>query len=98
LSPIQVENLDAAAAKIREPQLQVSGLTGAVFYRGRPAPLLLFAPLFAGTIANNRPYTWRKSEIVEIRLSDAVKGSGCISAVARQRPTTWSSPSTACTG
>lgn len=71
---IQVEVLDAAAAKVREPQLTLGAWSGTEFFRGKVAPTL--APLFAGSLAGNKGFAWRSNEVVAIRLTDAVKGSG----------------------
>lgn len=71
---IAVETIEAAAAKVREGQLQAAALTGTMFYRGRMNVQL--APLFAGSLASNKQYTWSKNEVVAIRLNNVQKGSG----------------------
>lgn len=71
---LTVESLDAEAAKTREPQLQLAGLTGSVFYRGRLDARV--APLFAADLASNRSYAWKNKEVVSIRLAEPVRGSG----------------------
>lgn len=71
---LKLETLDAEAAKTREPQLRLTGLSGSVFYRGRLNPAV--APLFAADLASNKAYAWKNKEVVSIRLAEPAKGSG----------------------
>jgi hypothetical protein len=71
---LEVETLDDEAAKTREPQLALTGLQGAVFFRGRLSAAV--NPLFAADLAANKPYAWRNKEVVSLRLAEPVKGSG----------------------
>jgi len=71
---IKVETSDANEAKSREAQLQLSGLTGTVLFRGKVNPGV--APLFAGDLKANKAYAWKNKEVVAIRLNDPVKCSG----------------------
>ncbi len=71
---IQVEILDAAAAKAREAQLTVVALSGTEFFRSKVAPTI--APLFAGSLSSNKGFAWRGNEVVSIRLTEVAKGTG----------------------
>lgn len=73
-SDLAVETIDAEAAKTREPELKLTGLSGSVFYRGRLAPAV--GPLFAADMGANRAYAWKNKEVVSIRLEEPVKGRG----------------------
>lgn len=71
---LAVETIDAAAAKTREPEFGLEGLSGTVFFRGRANPKI--APLFAGALTANKAYVWRNDEIVSIRLAEPVQARG----------------------
>lgn len=68
---MQIETIDAATVKAREPSLQLAPLVGTVFFRGRIAPQV--APLF--DLAGKTRYEWDKNEVVSVRLNDPAKGS-----------------------
>src|SRR5690606_21225043 len=59
---LEVETLDADAAAAREPELQMTGLSGAVCHRGRLAPKV--ANLFAADLGATRAHSWRNQEVV----------------------------------
>lgn len=71
---LAVETIDAEAAKTREPQLALTGLSGTVFHRGRVAAAV--APLFSADLGAKKVHAWRGGEVVAIRLAEPVKGSG----------------------
>ncbi|MBX3356794.1 MAG: hypothetical protein KF745_00040 [Phycisphaeraceae bacterium] len=76
---LNVEVLDANAAKARPADLTLTGIPGTIFYRGRNDARI--AGLFAGTVSRSA-YTWRQ-ELVCIRLPEPgtcaglyIRGSG----------------------
>ena len=73
---LKVEIIEAAKVKERQAalQLQASGISGTVLYRGRVEARL--SPLFSGNLAANRQYAWKNKEVVAVRMAEPIKGSG----------------------